>query len=230
MSELSNISKPTLLFDINETVLNLAAIKHPFEALFKDTTSPAHWFSTLLQASTVAAITGLKTNFADLACATLEKLSREQGITPTNEEISAITAAFAALPAHEDIIPALTNLRAHGFQTIAFSNSATALVNRQISNAGLATYFDDIISVEEVGSFKPDARVYAHAATKCGRKTSDLWLTAVHDWDTHGAKCAGLKAAWLQRGNNQYNPLYQPPDITATSMTEIADQLINLHA
>lgn len=230
MSENSHMPKPTILFDINETVLNLAAIKAPFEALFNGTTSPAHWFSTLLQASTVAAITGLKTNFAELAYATLEKLSREQGITPTNEEISAITAAFATMPAHEDIIPALTKLRAHGFQTIAFSNSATDLVNRQISNAGLSLYFDDIISVEEVGSFKPDAKVYAHAANKCGGETSDLWLTAVHDWDTHGAKCAGLKAAWLQRGKNQYNPLYEKPDIIATSMTEIADQLINLHA
>lgn len=219
----------TILFDINETVLDLAAIKAPFDDLFGDRISLAHWFSTLLHASNVAAITGLETDFKALATATLTRLANETtdaGIQPDPEKVEAITTAFGSMRPHEDVVPALQLLKRHDFTTIAFSNSSLALIDAQISNAGLEPFFDQIISVEEAGSFKPVAKVYQHAAEKLGVNINELWLVAVHDWDTHGAISAGLSAAWLKRGNADYLSLYHQPNITAGSMIDIAEQLI----
>ena len=81
-----------------------------------------------------------------------------------------ILGGFASLKAHPDVVPTIERLRAASYRTVAFSNSSHNLVTSQITNAGLANHYDQIISVEETGSFKPDAKVYHYAA---GRARSD---------------------------------------------------------
>lgn len=219
----------TLLFDINETVLDLKSLAPAFQAIFGETLPLDLWFARLLQSSTVAAITGLKTGFADLARINLEKMIVANGSDPDADKISAFLAGFGNLTPHGDVKPALEALREKGFTTIAFSNSSQALLQKQISNAGLINHFDQLISVEEVGSFKPDPEVYHHAAEKLQQAPEHMMLTAVHDWDVHGALNAGLKGAYLNRGGSApYNRLYRPPTLEAGSMTELADKIIRL--
>ncbi|MDO6749928.1 HAD family hydrolase, partial [Gilvimarinus sp. 1_MG-2023] len=80
-------------------------------------------------------------------------------ITLTDDLRAELLAGFASLRPHADIKPALATLRSHGFRTVAFSNSSLTLIANQIKNAGLESCFDEIISVEETGSFKPDPAV-----------------------------------------------------------------------
>jgi 2-haloacid dehalogenase len=186
------VSRQTVLFDINETVLDLSSLGHRFERAFGDQAVAATWFATLLHTSTVCALTGVRTAFADLAQIALEAVAARRGIEISPENRDAILSGFAALTPHEDVRPALGQLRRSGFQTVAFTNSSLGLVTKQISNAGLDDVFDQIISVEETGSFKPDAQVYRYAAERLGRPMRELRLVAAHDWDTHGALASGL--------------------------------------
>jgi 2-haloacid dehalogenase len=215
-----------ILFDINETVLNLVSLKPKFEAAFNNEYALALWFSQLLHTSTVCISTKVATGFADLAGAMLDSIAVRFDVSLSVATKQDLLGSFASLQAHADIKPALSLLRDNGFRTVAFSNSSLSLLSAQIENAGLMDYFDQIISVEETGSFKPDPMVYKFAAKKLESSVGDLRLVATHDWDTHGALSAGLKAAYIDRSATPYHPLYLKPDIQANTMGGIAEQII----
>lgn len=222
--------RQTFLFDINETVLDLSSLQTSFNRVFENENALPLWFSGLLHSSTVCFTTGVRTNFALLAGAMLDKIAVRFG-KQLDETIRAeILAGFASLSAHQDIKPALTKLREHEFQLVAFSNSSKQLIATQIANAGLDRYFDAIISVEELGSFKPDAEVYRFAAHKLEQPLESLRLVATHDWDTHGAMSVGMKAAYIDRSGLPYNPFYLQPEIIAQDMNAIAAAIIEKSA
>lgn len=218
--------RDTILFDINETVLDLTSLKPKFKAVFGDETATATWFSMLLHSSTVCILTDIKTDFATLAGIMLDTIAARLGVKLSNVMRDDILSNFARLPPHADIKPALTRLRSAGYHTVAFSNSSLNLITNQIDNAGLTDYFDDIVSVEETGSFKPDPMVYEFVAKRINRPIEELLLVATHDWDTHGALSAGMHAAYIDRSGASYHPQYRKPDVYATTMGDVVEQII----
>ena len=224
------MKRHTILFDINETVLDLSTLKPKFKAAFGDESVMATWFSMLLHSSTVCILTDVHTNFATLAGTMLDSIAARKGITLSDRARNNIIMGFASLPPHNDIKPALAQLKSAGFRTVAFSNSSLNLISTQMTNAGLLEYFDDIISVEETGSFKPDPTVYKFAAKQLKQPLESLRLVATHDWDTHGALSVGMKAAYINRSGAIYHPLYRQPDICATTMEDIVKRIIETEA
>ena len=216
----------TILFDINETILNLTSLRPSFKIAFGDERVTATWFSMLLHTSTVCALTDVKTDFASLASAMLDTIAARLGVSLSDETRSEILRGFASLPPHADVKPALTRLRSAGYRTVAFTNSSLNLVTSQIQNAGLTEYYDNIVSVEETGSFKPDAKVYRFVAEHLNRPIGELRLVATHDWDTHGALTAGMLAAYVDRSGAPYHPLYHRPDVYAATMDGVIEQVI----
>lgn len=223
------MNRETILFDINETVLNLSSLKPKFEKVFGDESALSLWFSQLLHSSTVCITTKVNTNFAVLAGVMLDAIGVRFGVILTETMKSDLLACLANLPPHLDIKPALRKLRSNGFRTVAFSNSSLKLISQQMVNAGLVDYFDTIVSVEDTGSFKPDPKVYKFVATKLGQSPESLRLVATHDWDTHGALSVGFNAAYIDRTGIPYHPLYLQPDIHAKTMESIVDQIILKH-
>lgn len=224
------MNNEVILFDINETVLNLESLKPKFSDVFGNEAALALWFSRLLHSSTVCIVTNIHSNFAELANAMLESLAEYYACDLTLEKRRELLNGFSNLPPHADIKGALNKLRLSGFRTVAFSNSSQSLISAQMNNSGLASFFDVIISVEETGSFKPNPEVYKFAAKVLGEPADNLRLVATHDWDTHGALSAGLKAAYIDRMDRQYHPFYLKPDIESNTMGGIADKIIALNS
>ena len=224
------MKRHTILFDINETVLDLSSLKPKFKTAFGDESVMATWFSMLLHSSTVCILTKVQSNFATLAGTMLESIAARMSITLSDKARDDILNGFANLPPHNDIKPALSQLQSAGFRTVAFSNSSLNLISTQMSNAGLTEYFDEIISVEETGSFKPDPAVYKFAAKQLNQPLESLRLVATHDWDTHGALSVGMSAAYINRSGAIYHPLYRQPDIYASTMEDIVKQIIKTEA
>ena len=222
--------RDTLLFDINETTLDLAPMRPHFRDAFGDEGVAATWFARLLHASTVCVITNVQTDFGTLGRVTLDAVAARSGVTLTDGQQQVILDQMAHLPAHADVKPALVRLRSAGFRPVAFTNSSHEMAAQQIDRAGLTDHFDDVVSVEIAGTFKPDAAAYRFVADHVDRPLADLRLIAAHDWDTHGALSAGMSAAYLDRSGAPYSPLYQQPDIRATSMGDIVDQIIEPEA
>ena len=218
--------KDTIIFDINETVLNLDSLKPKFGKAFDDEKITGLWFSMLLHTSTVCILTGVKTDFLTLSKITLDTVASRVGVELTEVEKAEMLSTFASLQPHDDIKSALFRLRSAGYKTVAFSNSSLNLVSTQIKQAGLEEYFDEIVSVEDAGSFKPDPAAYGYLAGRLNLPVENLRLVATHDWDTHGALNVGMKAAYVDRLNWRYNPLYMKPDITGKTMDEIVEAII----
>jgi len=196
--------RDTILFDINETVLDLGSLKPHFQDAFGDPELTATWFARLLHTSTVCALTGVLTTFAELAGHALDALAARQALALTDEQRSGILGAFAKLPPHPDVPPALGRLRAAGYRT----------------------EFDRVVSVEETGSFKPHAKVYHFVADRLDRAPGELRLVATHDWDTHGALTAGLLAAYVDRSGAPYHPLFRRPDVLSNDLVDLVERVI----
>ena len=184
--------RDTILFDINETVLDLTPLEGHFADVFGDANLGAEWFARLLHASCVAAITEVESHFAELAGIMLDALAARQGVALSSESRAQILGAFATLQPHGDVVAALDFLAAQGYQRVAFTNSSLDLVERQFAASNLDAHFDRIISVEPTGCFKPHPKTYHFAAAELARPIGALRLIAAHDWDTHGALSAGM--------------------------------------
>ncbi|WP_220718305.1 haloacid dehalogenase type II [Agarivorans litoreus] len=220
------MSTQAILFDINETVLDLSALRPKFRHYMGSESHTDTWFAMLLHSSNVCLVTGINTNFRELALAALQSIAARLGKNLSHENYLDILSTFTSLPAHSDIKPALTILRKAGFKLAAFSNSSSELLKSQLSHSGLLAHFDDVISVESANTFKPSITAYNYAVERLALPPNNIRLVATHDWDTHGALSAGLKAAYINRLNVPYNPHYVKPDIAAGNMHDITKQII----
>jgi 2-haloacid dehalogenase len=99
-----------------------------------------------------------------------------------------------------------------------------------LENAGIAPFLDNIISVDDVKSLKPAAKVYHYAAGVMGVEPAQTRLIAAHSWDVAGAMSAGCKAAFISRPGMVLNPLFERPDVVAPDLLQVADQIIAAEA
>lgn len=217
-----------ILFDVNETLLDLSVLRPHFERIFGEQAVMQQWFSVLLHSSVVTTLVGEYQEFGTLVGAALDVVAASRGIDLAEGERSAILGGMRELPPHPDVIPSLERLRTAGFRLATLTNSAPAVVGDQISYAGLSDYFEQLMSVDEVRAFKPAPGPYHMAASKLGVDVEQIRLIAAHDWDVLGALRAGLRAAFIARGGRTYHPLYDKPDVIGLDLNKVTDQILEL--
>lgn len=152
--------------------------------------------------------------FAELlrAAAALERPGAEE----------AVMAAAASMPAFPEAAAALDHLSAAGVRLAVLSNSATATAERGLSQAGLLERFEHVIGTDQVGRFKPDARVYLHGLAVVGADPPEAVMVAAHWWDLRGARAVGMRVAWVARGEGRLSPLLPHPDASGADLMEVA--------
>jgi 2-haloacid dehalogenase len=115
-------------------------------------------------------------------------------------------------------------LAAAGRRCVAFSNGVAASVTELLEHAGLSGLLDDVVSVDEVGSYKPDPVVYQHLLERVGAEADSTMLVSGNSFDVIGAKSVGLRAAWLRRSDTAVlDPWGVDPDVTVRDLTELAE-------
>jgi 2-haloacid dehalogenase len=217
-----------ILFDVNETLLDLAVIQPHFQRVFGDPAISQQWFSLLLHSSLVTTLTSIHIDFGSLAGAALDLVAARQGISLAKDDRSVILTTLQHLPPHPDVGPSLERLHSAGLRLATLTNSSPGMVGAQIANAGLQGYFEQLISVEEARRFKPAPEPYRIAASKLGVAVEQLRLVAAHDWDVHGALHAGCHGAYIARRGRLYHPLYTQPDIMGPDLLQVTDRILEL--
>ena len=160
-----------LLFDVNETLLDLAALRPHFERVFGANAAGGMlpvWFARLLHASTVCTLTEAYTDFGTLAGETLQAMADDLGVALSPVDREAVLTQMQHLDPHPDVVPALERLKSAGYRLAALTNSAQAVADAQLHHAGLHAYFEAVCSVESVERFKPAAEPYRWAAGQLG--------------------------------------------------------------
>ncbi len=217
-----------LLFDVNETLLDLSVLRPKFETVFGDGDVSQQWFAVLLHTSVVSIVTETYHDFGTMAGSALDVVAARLGLQISDDQRGFILGTIRELPPHSDVSPNLGRLRDAGFRLATLTNSAPAVVEAQITNAGLSSFFERQISVDEVRAFKPAQVPYLHAAKEMGVEAPDAWLIAAHDWDCFGALKAGCRAAFIARGGRPYHPLYEKPDVVGADLTEVTNQILEI--
>ena len=111
------------VFDVNETLLDLAAMDPHFERCFGDARVRQAWFNQLIQSALVATVTGVYSQFGQIGMAALTMIERQTGVELRDADRQAILGRLRELPAHPEVAGALGRLRAAGLRLAALTNS-----------------------------------------------------------------------------------------------------------
>ncbi len=217
-----------LVFDVNETLLDITTLEPLFARVFGDRAMLREWFAQLILYSQTMTLSGLYTPFGALAVGALRMQASIHGVTLGDGDIDELKQGMQSMPAHPDVAPALSRLRDAGFRMVTLTNSASGSSPTPMERAGLATYFERAFSVEAVRKFKPAPETYRMVAQELKVQTSELCLVACHLWDTVGAQAAGCRGALVTRPHNAILPAAEVPlpDLAATALTELAEQMV----
>jgi 2-haloacid dehalogenase len=215
-----------IVFDVNETLSDLA----PLGQRFADVGAPAElaavWFSSLLRDGFALTATGDPETFARVAEGTARTVLARAGLNrPAADAVRHILAGFAELTVHPDVPEGVRLLASQGIRLATFSNGAAAVAERLLTRAGLLDHFDQLLSVEDAGAWKPVRAAYAYAARACQLPPGRIMMIAVHPWDLHGAHRAGMATGWIDRRAEPYPDYFAAPDARAPGIAELARQL-----
>lgn len=219
--------KPAVLvFDVNETLLDLSPLRIDFEDVFDSADAMGEWFARMLHGSLVSNQLNDYRAFGVIGVEALLLVAERHGVQLDEATATEVVTRLAILPAHLDVIPALERLLDAGFRTATLTNGSTKAANVQIENAGLHTFIQRVVSVEEVGRFKPDPATYRHVAQVMDVHVSQTLLVSAHDWDVAGALDAGAGAAFVRRPGTMWSLPQPQPDLVGSDLRQIADHLI----
>lgn len=214
-----------VVFDVNETLLSLDPITDRLVPLFDADPPTGEWFARLLHGSLLANAMDEYRPFASIAVEALTAVAARRGLQISIEEARNALAPMTELPPHPDVLPGLTRLASAGIRMAALTNGSAEVAESQVSNAGLDVHLETVISVEEVGRFKPDPTVYLHAADVLGVPPQRMLLVASHDWDCAGAMAVGAEAAFISRPGVVWSLPSPPPTIVVDDVIGLADAL-----
>ena len=223
------MSRPAvLLFDVNETLLDIEALAPLFERVFGDRRVLRDWYAQLVVYSQTAAFAGHYLPFGALGTGVLRMLGTIHSKTIDDAVIAQLADTTKSLPAHKGVPEALARLRDAGFRLATLTNSAPSEPPTPLEKAGLAPFLETSLSVEAVRRFKPAPECYLHAATTLGVAPADICMVATHIWDLLGAQAVGCRTAFVSWADNALLPVdaLPQPDVDAPTMIELAEAII----
>ena len=216
--------KRVCVFDVNETLLDLAVLDPVFERAFGDASVRKLWFNQMIQSAFVATITDAYRPFGEAAAAALRMTEERQEVEISDEDRQEILSGLRELPPHPEVPESLDRLREAGFRLATLTNSTQEVAEAQIENAGLTDRFEQVLSADTAKRLKPSPAPYRMAARSLGIPEREMRLVAAHAWDVAGAIRAGCAAAFVAR--QPFDPLVERPDVFGADLAEVADGII----
>lgn len=141
------------------------------------------------------------------------------------QEQETLLAKFSQLKAFADVRPGLEALQSQGHRLVAFSNGPEAAVRTLLAQAGVLELMEQVVSVDEVRTYKPSPRVYHYLLERTATTADNCWLISSNPWDVIGGKSAGLNAAWVRRDPNRvFDPWELTPDLVVADLIELSQQ------
>jgi 2-haloacid dehalogenase len=139
---------------------------------------------------------------------------------------AALMQVYRVLPAYDDVPASLQVLADAGFRLFGFSNGVEEAIIGLLEHAGIDQYFEGVVSVDALQTFKPDPQVYHHFIEVADTAPEDCWLVSSNGFDVIGAVSAGMKAAWLRRSQSVIlDPWGIDPTLVMHSLDELQQKI-----
>ncbi len=140
-----------------------------------------------------------------------------------------ILGSYANLPPFSDVLETLQQLSQSGHRLFAFSNGSKKALTTLLGNAQISGYFEDLVSVEDVGLFKPSPKVYAHFNRKTTSKPTNSCMVSGNPFDVIGARSYGMHAVWVQReAQRVFDPWGIAPSKTIKNLSQLKQALLKM--
>jgi 2-haloacid dehalogenase len=220
---------PLIVFDVNETLLDLETMEPTFQRIFGRKDAMRLWFANFIMYSAALTVAGCYVPFTDIGGAVMKMLADVSGIEITDADRRELTEKFSTMPPHAEVPAALRKLREAGFRMFTLTDNLLEVQTRQLAHGGIVDLFERRFSADGVKHHKPSRPAYAYVEKELGTTPSDMCLIACHTWDTLGAVAAGWEAALIRRPGNDVLGVGPQPNIVGDSLDDVADQLIARH-
>lgn len=211
-------------FDVVETIFALDPVGDALGRVGSSADRLDLFFAQLLRDAFALNVTGEYRAFPEVANATLAALEPSL----SDEQRQEVLGAFRTLDAHPDVRPAFDRLANAGVPILAVTNGTAEVTELLLDRADLHSFVSRVVSVDELGTWKPDAAVYHQAATEAAVVLDRLALVAAHAWDVHGAKRAGLITGWVSRSCSPFPEIFAEPDVTGPDLLAVVESLLAL--
>ena len=224
------MAQKTLAFDVYGTLIDTAGVFKSLEMLVGDkaTIMTELWRSKQLEYSFRR---GLMQNYQDFSVCTRQALDyccEALSVDLSGDQKDGLLKEYRFLPAFPDVVEGLQKFKATGFSLFAFSNGRADDVRNLLGQAKIDAYFQDVVSCDEVNSFKPNPGVYAHFLRRAESVGSEAWMISSNPFDVIGALSAGMRAAWVKRSSNAvFDPWGIEPTLVAADFVDLVNLMGN---
>ena len=130
---------------------------------------------------------------------------------------------YKILSPFKEVPETLKALKEKKFKLAILSNGTPSLLNELVKSNNLNNLFDDIFSIEEVGVYKPDSKVYDIPVKKYKIKKDEIAFLSANTWDVSGGGNYGYQAIWVNRNNNIFDNLDYKPTNEIKSLKELTN-------
>lgn len=170
------------------------------------------WRAKLFDYSFVRSIAHRRQNFFRIAADALDYTAEAMHLTMTSQARSRLMNAYFRLTPWLDTVSALRTLREAGLKIITIANLSPKMLRTNADRAGITDLFDNLLSTEVNGTFKPEPQAYALGMKVLRLKKSEIVFAAFGGWDVFGAKSFGYPTYWVNRANAPHERLGVEPD------------------
>jgi len=210
------------VFDAYGTLFDFASAAAGCSDVLGDRAAPltALWRDKQLQYSWLRAVEGRHADFwqvtGDALDFALEAL--RLGQTGLRERLMNLYLTLDAFP---EVPPMLRSLKVAGLSTAILSNGSPAMLQAAVENAGLGALLDLVLSVEEVGVYKPHPKVYQLAVDRLAVRPEAILFLSSNAWDAYAASAFGMRTIWCNRYGQGRERLPGAPDREISSLADL---------
>ena len=222
---LTMIQLDALVFDAYGTLFNVHSVIAKCEELFpgKGQALSHLWRTKQLEYTWLRSLMG---RYVDFNCVTADALNvacAALGLTCTEATRFELNQAYRTLQPYEDAIDTLQKIRVMRppRKLAILSNGAPEMLNAVVDHNHLDTLLDAVLSVDAVGIFKPDPRVYQLAMDRLQIPATRIGFVSSNGWDAAGAKAFGFTVFWVNRANAPIEELGSAPDHVVNTLREL---------
>ena len=179
------------------------------------------WRTTQLEYTWLRSIMGRHKDFWQVTEDSLDKSMKAFNIDSKMK--NELLNLYKVLSPFQEVSETLKLLKKKNFKLAILSNGTPSLLNELVKSNNLDNLFDDIFSIEEVGIYKPHAKVYDLPIKKYEIKKNEVVFLSANTWDVSGGGNYGFNAIWVNRNNNIFDKLDYRPNNEIKNLSEIID-------
>lgn len=219
----------TIAFDVYGTLIDTHGLVSMLEAFANEKAEALSqlWRQKQLEYSFRRALMRQYCSFAECTAQALVFACQSFQVELSENQRRELLDGYRRLPAFPDVSDGLERAREAGFRVYAFSNGVASDIESLLDHAGIRKYFIDVVSVDEIRSFKPDPEVYRHFMKRAESQPESTWLISSNPFDVTGSRAVGMNAIWVRRSMSAvFDPWEFQPTATVSDLAQVTDVIM----